>query len=70
MRPREAPSLSKTRQAFWRELPRALDTETVFCSLFASSPHAFWLDSSLVAPGLSRWSYLGDAAGPNADIVC
>ncbi len=69
MRPREAPSLSKTRQAFWRELPRALDSEAVFCSLFAASPHAFWLDSSLVAPGLSRWSYLGDASGPNAEIV-
>ncbi|WP_275248644.1 aminodeoxychorismate synthase component I [[Pseudomonas] carboxydohydrogena] len=69
VRLREAPPLSKTRKAFWRELPRALDTEAVFCSLFAASPHAFWLDSSLVAPGLSRWSYLGDASGPNAEIV-
>jgi len=61
--------VSKTRKAFWRELPRALDTEAVFCSLFADSSHAFWLDSSLVAPNLSRWSYLGDASGPNAKIV-
>ena len=66
---REIPALSKTRKAFWRELPRALDTEAVFCGMFAASPHAFWLDSSLVAPGLSRWSYLGDASGPNAEIV-
>jgi len=68
-RPREAPQSSNTRKAFWRELPYALDTEAVFCSLYAASSHAFWLDSSLVAPGLSRWSYLGDASGPNAGIV-
>jgi len=65
----QVPQLSGTRKAFWRELPRVLDTEAVFCSLFAASPHAFWLDSSLVVPGLSRWSYLGDASGPNAEIV-
>lgn len=69
MHPREASSLSKTRKAFWRELSYALDAEAAFCSLFAASPHAFWLDSSLVASGLSRWSYLGDASGPNAEIV-
>jgi para-aminobenzoate synthetase len=67
--PREVPQPSGTRKAFWRELPRTLDTEAVFCSLFAASPHAFWLDSSLVVPGLSRWSYLGDASGSNAKIV-
>ncbi|CAM5337476.1 aminodeoxychorismate synthase OS=Afipia felis OX=1035 GN=pabB PE=3 SV=1 [Afipia felis] len=69
LRPREVPVFSETRKAFWRELPRALDTEAAFCELFAASPHAFWLDSSLVASGLSRWSYLGDASGPNAEIV-
>lgn len=60
---------SSRRKAFWRVLPRALNAEAAFCSLFAASPHAFWLDSSLIAPGLSRWSYLGDASGPNAEIV-
>mgnify|MGYP001087044432 CR=1 FL=1 len=68
-RPRNVSQSSSTRKAFWRRLPRALDTEAVFCSLFAASLHAFWLDSSLVAPGLSRWSYIGDASGPNAEIV-
>jgi para-aminobenzoate synthetase len=68
-RKRVAIETSATRKAFWRELPRALDTEAVFCSLFAASPDAFWLDSSLVVPGLSRWSYFGDASGPNAEIV-
>ena len=67
--PRQAPVLSEERKAFWRELPRAIDTEAAFCQLFASSPHAFWLDSSLVARSLSRWSYLGDASGSNAEIV-
>jgi len=69
LRSREVPRPSSTRKAFWRELPRAVDTEAVFCSLFAASRDAFWLDSSLVASGLSRWSYLGDASGPNAEIV-
>jgi para-aminobenzoate synthetase len=68
-RPRETSQPSGTRKAFWRELSRALDTEAVFCSLFAASSHAFWLDSSLIVPGLSRWSYLGDASGSNAKIV-
>src|SRR3569623_972880 len=68
-RKRGAIETSGTRKAFWRELPGALDTEVVFCSLFAASPHAFWLDSSLVSPGLSRWSYIGDASGPDAETV-
>ncbi len=68
-RHRDVPQPSNTPKAFWRELPRTLDTEAAFCSLFAASPHAFWLDSSLVKPGLSRWSYLGDALGPNAELV-
>src|SRR5262249_24350506 len=33
---------------------------------FAESPHAFWLDSSLVEQGRARWSYAGDASGPNS----
>lgn len=51
------------RRAVWREISRAVDTETAFRELFGGSESAFWLDSSLVEPGLSRWSYLGDAGG-------
>jgi para-aminobenzoate synthetase len=40
--------------------------EEAFSSLFSESPHAFWLDSSLVERGRARWSYAGDASGPNA----
>jgi para-aminobenzoate synthetase len=66
---RAKPPTSQVRKAFWREIPRAVDTEAVFSKLFAGASHAFWLDSALVAPGLSRWSYLGEASGPNASVV-
>jgi para-aminobenzoate synthetase len=54
------------KRAFWREIPREIDMEETFSSLFSKSPHAFWLDSSLVEQGRARWSYAGDASGPNA----
>jgi para-aminobenzoate synthetase len=55
-------------RAYWRELPIAIDTEAGFCDLYASTSTSFWLDSSLIAGG-NRWSFLGDAAGPNAATV-
>ncbi|MEH6951376.1 aminodeoxychorismate synthase component I [Nitrobacter sp. NHB1] len=58
-----------TRKAFWCEIPRAIDTEAVFCSLFADQPFAFWLDSNLAGSALSQWSYMGDASGPHAATV-
>ncbi|MDE2471754.1 MAG: aminodeoxychorismate synthase component I [Bradyrhizobium sp.] len=60
---------SQTRKAFWREIPYAIDTEAVFCSLFADQPFAFWLDSNLAESTLSRWSYIGDASGPRAATI-
>jgi len=57
------------RSAVWRELPHAVDGEAVFMTLFESSPTAFWLDSSLVDPARSRWSYMGDVSGPNAALI-
>ncbi|MCX5380985.1 aminodeoxychorismate synthase component I [Streptomyces sp. NBC_00091] len=51
------------------ELDTAVDTESAFASLFAGSRHAFWLDSARVEPGLSRFSFLGDARGPLAETV-
>jgi para-aminobenzoate synthetase len=41
-------------------------TEHVFQALYGSSPHAFWLDSSLQGSELGRFSFLGDAGGPLA----
>ncbi|MFD7846656.1 aminodeoxychorismate synthase [Nocardia sp. NPDC059764] len=48
---------------------RAVDAEAVFDALYADSPHAFWLDSEHVEPGLDRFSFLGDASGPLAEVV-
>ncbi len=49
-------------------LPLTVDAEDAFVALFGQSNHAFWLDSSLVVPGLSRWSFMGDTVGPDGSI--
>ncbi|TYK44031.1 aminodeoxychorismate synthase component I [Actinomadura decatromicini] len=46
------------------------DAEDVFTELFADEPYSFWLDSSRVEPGLSRFSFLGDAGGPHGETLC
>ncbi|HWM85888.1 MAG TPA: aminodeoxychorismate synthase component I, partial [Kofleriaceae bacterium] len=46
-----------------------LDAERVFGALFARDPRAFWLDSSLVEPGLSRFSFMGGSDGPLSAII-
>ncbi|WP_068016250.1 aminodeoxychorismate synthase component I [Nocardia mexicana] len=48
---------------------RAVDTEAAFLRLYEGSEHAFWLDSAHVEPGLDRFSYLGNASGPLAEVV-
>jgi len=53
----------------YRKLAGAVDTELAFAALYADSPRAFWLDSSMVAPGLSRFSFMGDACGPHAETL-
>ncbi|MFE3545768.1 aminodeoxychorismate synthase component I [Nocardia sp. NPDC059177] len=50
-------------------IERAVDTEAIFLRRYAGSSTAFWLDSEHVEPGLDRFSFLGDAAGPHAEIV-
>jgi para-aminobenzoate synthetase len=52
-----------------RNLDFAVDARSAFAELFAERDHAFWLDSSLVEPGLSRFSFLGDAAGPHGEVL-
>ena len=39
------------------------DAESAFATLFGDRAHAFWLDSSLVDPALSRFSFMGAAIG-------
>jgi para-aminobenzoate synthetase len=46
-----------------------VSTETMFAELFGSSPTCFWLDSSLVQPGLTRFSFLGDGSGPLSETL-
>ncbi|MEC4816109.1 MAG: aminodeoxychorismate synthase component I [Scytonema sp. PMC 1069.18] len=45
------------------------DTEQMFVHLFSNSPNAFWLDSSRVEPGLSRFSFMGDNSGKNSLLI-
>lgn len=51
------------------QLPYAADTQHAFETVFAASRHAFWLDSSRVEEGLSRYSFLGDGGGPLAEVL-
>src|SRR5215471_10604275 len=51
----------------WVKRTLKASAEALFVDLFAQSACAFWLDSSRVIPGLSRFSFMGDAAG--ADVT-
>ncbi|WP_434383382.1 aminodeoxychorismate synthase component I [Melittangium boletus] len=48
----------------FRRLPLFPEPEAVFLHLFGEAPRAFWLDSSRVEPGLARFSFMGEAGGP------
>ncbi|WP_190815097.1 aminodeoxychorismate synthase component I [Saccharopolyspora pogona] len=50
-----------------REIECEPDTATAHRELFAGAPHSFWLDTSEVRPGQSRFSFLGDDRGPLAE---
>ncbi|WP_063020388.1 aminodeoxychorismate synthase component I [Nocardia niwae] len=50
-------------------LERPIDTESAFVQLYGNSPTAFWLDSEHVEPGADRFSFLGDASGPLAEVL-
>jgi para-aminobenzoate synthetase len=45
------------------------DPETAFLALFGDHDYAVWLDSSRVAPGLARFSFIGAPDGPLGRIV-
>ncbi|MDG4765753.1 chorismate-binding protein [Solwaraspora sp. WMMD406] len=62
---RPAPSLVRDVAVIDAEI----DTEAAFAALYAEQPYAFWLDSSLVAAGRSRFSFLGDASGPLSEVL-
>ncbi|MBN3875818.1 MULTISPECIES: aminodeoxychorismate synthase component I [unclassified Nostoc] len=52
-----------------RKLDICPNTEQIFVHLFQQAPNAFWLDSSRVEPGLSRFSFMGDDSGVNSLLV-
>ncbi|MCW3017127.1 MAG: aminodeoxychorismate synthase, component, partial [Solirubrobacterales bacterium] len=52
-----------------RRVPVLPDAEAAFQELFSDDAHRFWLDSSAVIPGLSRFSFMGDGSGPLAEYV-
>lgn len=52
-----------------RQLAAVPDTDAAFDALFDGTAGRFWLDSSRVEEGLSRFSFLGAPAGPLGEIV-
>ncbi|NOK39856.1 aminodeoxychorismate synthase component I, partial [Corallococcus exercitus] len=52
-----------------RKLRLDVSPEQAFVALHGGREHAFWLDSSRVETGLSRFSFMGDATGPHAAVL-
>jgi para-aminobenzoate synthetase len=59
----------RTLRVRWTCIDRAVDPEAIFEEHYAGGEHAFWLDSSRVEPGLSRFSFVGDAGGPLGEVL-
>ena len=70
---RPVPRRSRWRRARWRvhvrRLPLAPDPQLAYEELVDPERCAFWLDSSAVIDGLSRFSFLGDGSGPYAEYI-
>jgi para-aminobenzoate synthetase len=67
--PRPRRPLAPALRLHHRRIATAVDAEAAFTRMYADSPRAFWLDSSLVEPGLSRFSFFGDGSGPLSEFV-
>lgn len=63
------PEASLELEVYHRELGSFPDPERAFVHLRAADPSAFWLDSSRVEPGLSRFSFMGGGDGPRSLVV-
>ncbi|OSN07815.1 aminodeoxychorismate synthase component I [Lonsdalea iberica] len=64
-----APATSECYALLCEPLPLTVDAEDVFVHVYGRSDYAFWLDSSLLAPPLSRWSFMGDASSHDASVT-
>jgi anthranilate/para-aminobenzoate synthase component I len=51
------------------EVESAAQTADIFRALFLKSSHSYWLDSSRIDLGYSRFSFMGDRSGPYAHVV-
>ncbi len=56
-------------QATWTRLGRWIEPEAAFDALFAGSSSSFWLDGEAPFAGEPGFTYMGDAAGPLAEVV-
>ncbi|WP_028877130.1 aminodeoxychorismate synthase component I [Teredinibacter turnerae] len=56
-------------KVFFRRLASCLQPSLVFKTCFAASNTSFWLDSECFRSPQGRFSYMGDAAGPQAQIL-
>jgi para-aminobenzoate synthetase len=69
----DAPRRSREAATGVRVLHRTLatwcDPEVAFVALYGDHKHAVWLDSSRVAPGLARFSFMGAPDGPLGHVV-
>jgi para-aminobenzoate synthetase len=68
-RPEPQQRESRAMRVLVRRIDRAVDTETAFITMHGTSTRAFWLDSVYVEAGLSRFSFLGDADGPDGEVL-
>ncbi|MFI9645845.1 chorismate-binding protein [Streptomyces sp. NPDC052040] len=67
--PRPRRPLRPAHRLHYRRLGTAVDAEAAFARMYGDAPRAFWLDSSRVEPGLSRFSFFGDGSGPLSEFV-
>ncbi len=67
-RPKAAAPRAPSLKVHVRKIPYYADAEKLFVARYAQSRHAFWLDCAMPTD-FSRFSYIGDAAGPHAEYV-
>jgi para-aminobenzoate synthetase len=65
----ESVSTGPAHRVHVRSLPFLPAPEIAFGECFHADAHRFWLDSSSVIDGLSRFSYMGDGSGPLAEYL-
>ncbi|WP_373480400.1 aminodeoxychorismate synthase [Geminocystis sp.] len=60
---------NKNYKVYSKKLNIFIDSALVFEKIYSQSNSSFWLDSSMIAKGLSRFSYMGDSEGEHSFLV-